>query len=94
LIINLDVHDPSTFTKYREAIPGVVEKFGGRFLVAGAEPKSLEGSLSLKRLAVIEFPSVEAVQQYEASPEYAAIKDFRTKAARSDIVLVIGVPPR
>src|SRR5687767_13988727 len=80
LVVKLDIHDPTTFAKYREAVPAVIQKYGGRFLVAGAEPQSVEGNLALKRVAVIEFPSVEAVQQYRASPEYGAIQEFRTKA--------------
>ena len=94
LVVNLDIHDPATFAKYRDAVPAVFQKYGGRFLVAGAEPKALEGNLTLKRVAVIEFPSMEAAQQYRASSEYAAIEEFRTKAARSDIVLLQGVAPR
>lgn len=94
LIVNLDVHDPATFSKYREAVPAVIAKFGGRFLVAGAEPKTLEGKLPVKRIAIIEFPSAEAIEKYEGSPEYLAIKEFRTKAAHSDIIELQGVPAR
>jgi uncharacterized protein (DUF1330 family) len=94
LFVNLDVHDPATFARYREAVPAVIEKFGGRFLVAGAEGKLLEGKLPLKRVAIIEFPSAEAVEKYEASPEYLAIKEFRIKSAHSDIIEFQGVPPR
>ena len=94
LIVNLDIHDPTTFANYRDAIPGVVEKFGGRFLVAGAEPKNLEGNLPMKRVAILEFPSNEALEQWANSSDYAAIKEFRTKAANTDVVLVQGVRPK
>ena len=53
----------------------------------------IEGDLGLKRLVVLEFPSVEAARRFYASPEYAPLLKLRQEAARSGIVLVEGSTP-
>jgi uncharacterized protein (DUF1330 family) len=41
MIVQLKVTDPDKFARYREAVPSVVEAFGGRYIVRGA---SVEGA--------------------------------------------------
>ena len=36
MIVQLKVTDPDKFARYREAVPSVVEAFGGRYIVRGA----------------------------------------------------------
>jgi uncharacterized protein (DUF1330 family) len=56
-------------------------------------PHPIEGDFGLKRLAILEFPSVGAPPRFCASPEYAPLLKLRQEAARSDIVLVEGWTP-
>ncbi len=35
MIVQLNVTDPDRFARYREAVPSVVEAFGGRYIVRG-----------------------------------------------------------
>ena len=59
----------------------------------GGELHPVEGDLGLKRLVVLEFPSMQAARGFYASPEYAPLLKLRQEAARSDIVLVEGWTP-
>ncbi len=56
-------------------------------------PHPIEGNFGLKRLAILELPSVGAPPRICASPEYAPLLKLRQKAARSDIVLAEGWTP-
>lgn len=89
-IVNLDVTDPDKFNAYREAVPAVIAKHGGRYLVRGGDLHAVEGDLGFKRLVVLEFPSLEAARGFYASPEYAPLLRLRQESAASDIVLVEG----
>ena len=53
--------------------------------------KQLEGEWQPKRLVILEFPSIEQAQAWINSPEYAAPRKMRQKAAKSNIVVVEGV---
>ena len=70
-----------------------MERFGGRYLVRGGELLPVEGDLGLKRLVILEFPSVEAARRFYTSPEYAPLLKLRQESVASDIVLVEGWTP-
>jgi uncharacterized protein (DUF1330 family) len=50
----------------------------------------LEGHLGLKRLIVLEFPSLEAARAFYDSPEYQPIKALRLQSANSEVALIAG----
>jgi uncharacterized protein (DUF1330 family) len=43
MVLEIVVKDPSTYAKYVERVPAVVEKYGGRYLVRGGPVISQEG---------------------------------------------------
>ncbi len=90
LIANLDVQDQPTFQRYREEVVPLITKYGGRYLIRGGEVQELEGHLGLKRLIVLEFPTLEAARAFYDSPEYQPIKVIRLQSTTSDVALVGG----
>jgi uncharacterized protein (DUF1330 family) len=90
LIANIEVKDPAKFEEYRQKVVPVIQKFGGRYLVRGGDVRRLEGNLPLKRLVVLEFPTIEAAQQFYDSAEYEPILKLRLSSTQSDLVLVQG----
>lgn len=92
-IVNVEVRNRDKYDAYREKVPPVIERFGGRFLVRGGELHPIEGDLGLKRLVVLEFPSMEAARRFYDSPEYAPLLRLRLDSTTSDMVLVEGWAP-
>jgi uncharacterized protein (DUF1330 family) len=90
LIANLDIQDQPTFQRYREEVVPLIQRYGGRYLIRGGEVETLEGHLGLKRLIVLEFPSVEAARAFYDSPEYQPVKQIRLQSAESEVALVGG----
>ncbi len=90
LIANLDIQDQPTFQRYREEVVLLIAKYGGRYIVRGGEVQQVEGHLGLKRLVVLEFPSLEAARAFYDSPEYQPVKAIRLQSAVSDVALVVG----
>ncbi|MGG5820477.1 DUF1330 domain-containing protein [Falsiroseomonas sp. HW251] len=93
LIANIEVTDRAAFERYRAAVPAVIAAHGGRYLVRGGEYRPLEGSLPLKRLVILEFPSMEAAQGFYDSPDYAPLLKLRLDSTASDVVIVEGYAP-
>jgi uncharacterized protein (DUF1330 family) len=58
------VHDRATFEAYRAQVPAVIASFGGRYLIRGGEVLAVEGDPGLKRVVVLEFPSLEAARRF------------------------------
>jgi uncharacterized protein (DUF1330 family) len=90
LIANLDVRDAAVFGEYRDKVAPVIARYGGRYLVRGGAIETLEGGLPLKRLVVLEFPSLDAARSFYHSAEYAPVMKLRFASTVSDIVLVDG----
>ncbi len=87
------VNDPDQYKKYAEQVPGILEKFGGRFLARGGKFQIMEGPAKFSRFVVIEFPSLDKAVSCYDSPEYRAAAAHRQKdgAGELEIAIVEGV---
>jgi uncharacterized protein (DUF1330 family) len=92
LIANMEVTNPAVFEEYRKQVSPIVAQYGGRYLVRGAEARVLEGNPPIKRLAILEFPSLAAAQKFYDSPEYKPVLGLRLASATSNVILVEGLP--
>ena len=90
-VAQLKVTDPETNERYRSQVQAIIEQFGGRFLVRGGKVDELEGSLSLPRLVVMEFPSTEQAHAFYNSLAYQEILPLRLKSAEGIFVIFEGV---
>lgn len=92
LIADIEVIDGAGFEEYKEKVPATIAAYGGRYLARGGRTEALEGTLSLKRCVILEFPSLERLRAWWSSPEYQPLRELRQRAARSTLVAVEGVP--
>jgi len=90
VIAEIDVIDPAAYEEYRRQVPGVIAKYGGKYLVRGGKVEPMEGGWSPKRLAVVEFPSMEQAMKFYRSPDYAPLIQLRQKASKGKLILVEG----
>jgi len=90
VVTNVLVTDPDQYRKYTVAGHAAVIANGGRFLVEGGKPELFEGDWLPKRMAIVEFPSVEAAKRFYASPDYVAARKERAGAAQFNMIVVQG----
>jgi uncharacterized protein (DUF1330 family) len=91
MLVQVDVTNAQQYGEYTKLSPGIIEKFGGRFLARGGRAATLEGSPAQGRVVVVEFPSFERAQEFYSSQEYQAAKKVRAGAATAQFVLVEGL---
>lgn len=91
VISRIKVTDPEKYETYRPLAKAAIEKYGGRYLVRGAEALALEGTLDAARHVVVEFDSVETVREFYDSPEYRLAREARAGAAEAVITAVQGI---
>jgi uncharacterized protein (DUF1330 family) len=90
ILVQVDVTKPQQYAEYMKLSPGIIEKFGGRFLARGGRTATLEGPPARSRVVVVEFPSYERAEEFYNSPEYVAARQVRAGAASAQFVLVEG----
>ena len=90
VIAEIEITDPTAYEEYRKQVPGVIAKYGGRYVVRGGKVESMEGGWSPKRMAVVEFPSMDQALKFYRSPEYAPLIKIRQKASRGKLIIVEG----
>ena len=91
VLVQVDVTNTQQYGEYTKLSPGIIEKFGGRFLARGGRTMTLEGAPARGRVVVVEFPSFERAQEFYNSQEYQAAKKVRAGAATAQFVLVEGL---
>ena len=89
-IARITVTDPERYRAYVQALPSHIERFGGRFLVAGGRFEAAEGEAK-PRNVVIAFNDFETARACWRSAEYAEVARLREGAAAVDVVIVEGV---
>jgi uncharacterized protein (DUF1330 family) len=89
-IARIEVTDIDRYRKYAEALPAVITRFGGRFLVVGGRCETAEGQ-SKPRNVIISFDSYETARNCWHSEEYATVALLREGAAIVDVVIAEGV---
>lgn len=90
LIAEVEITDPERYKDYQAVTPGTVEKYGGRFVVRGGNPLSIEGGWDPERIVVVEFADIEAAKAWYNSPEYQAVLGIRHEASNGRVIMVEG----
>jgi len=91
LLIRVTVTDPERYRQYMAVTPGILAQYGGRFIARGGKSVTLEGPEETRRLALVEFPSLEAAKAFYASPEYQAAKALRDGACEAEFIALDGL---
>jgi len=89
----VEIVDEFQGRQYRELAAASIARYGGRYVVRGAQPEVPEGEWSpARRVVVVEFPTMEQVHRWYSSPEYAKALAVRRTALHRRLLFVDGLP--
>lgn len=90
MVIACKIHDREKFIAgYGQAVPKLVEKYGGEYVIVAPGATLLEGTLEgYSSIAISKWPSREAALQFWNSDEYADVKKLRAGLADVEVLLV------
>jgi len=91
MIARVSVTDWDKYKEYMKLSPGIIEKFGGKFIVRGGQAVTLEGPTEKWRIVVVEFPDLEKAKEFYYSQDYTTARKIREGAALAQFVAVEGV---
>jgi uncharacterized protein (DUF1330 family) len=94
LIARVDVTDWLHYKEYMKITPGLIARFGGRFIARGGEMVTLEGPEETRRVVIIEFPSIDEAKAFYHSADYKYARTLREGAANAQFIVIAGdMPP-
>ena len=89
LIADIKVTKPDWIAGYAASVHALVHKYGGKYLSRSASVETLEGKpLDTSIIALLEFPSTEAVRAFAADPEYAPHAAARRAGSESRFQII------
>jgi|TARA_B100001059_G_C17753857_1_gene538761 uncharacterized protein (DUF1330 family) len=90
MIIACKMHNREKFINgYGKAVPSLVEKFGGKYLVVAPGAVTLEGTLKdYTSVAISRWPSKQVALDFWYSEEYLEVKKLRENLADVEVLLV------
>lgn len=92
IVAQIEITDPERYAEYVRQVPATIAQFGGRYLARGGKSEALEGRMTGKRVAIVQFDSYERAREWYESQAYAALKLLRQSASISSLMLVDGLP--
>jgi uncharacterized protein (DUF1330 family) len=93
LILEITVIDPDVYEEFVGLVFPVVEQYGGHYLARGGEINNMVGDWEPERIVLIEFDSIELVQEFFASKEYLGLVPLRERSATTRAIIVEGYEP-
>ena len=90
VIIDIAVIDQGLYEEYVARVPAVVEQYGGRYLARSGGISSMVGDWQPERIVLIEFETIEQVEEFFAAPEYLALVPLREQSAATRAIIVEG----
>ena len=89
LIAHVKVTDNKWVPGYAAAVYGLLHKHGGKYLARSANVTTLEGPPSDSTfIAILEFPSLDAVKAFANDPAYAPFGKSRQRGSESRLYLI------
>ena len=90
-IVDVDVFDIEQYLVYQKAVAPLLATAGARYLARGGEFRVYEGDYERGRLILVEFPSMEAMDEFYESQAYQALRPQREACSSSRIIAVQGL---
>ena len=90
VIVQAEVTDWDRFSEYLKESPGVIARYGGKYIARGGETIMLEGGNEARRIVLIVFPSMQKVKEWYHSEEYRKVKLLRQGAATGSLIAIDG----
>ena len=84
LIADIKVTDDGWIPDYAANVHDIVHKHGGKYLARSGNVKTVEGEgLDTTLIALLQFPSMEALQAFAQDPDYAPYAEARKQGSIS-----------
>ena len=93
-IVEVNVTDENGFTKeFLPLIAKDIQAAGGKYVVRGGNPVTLQGAAPASRVVVLQFDSVDKLRAWWSSPSHTSAQAIGDKYAMTRAFAVEGTAP-
>lgn len=86
MTVYMNIDDDSWVAPYFDTVPALLREYGAESVAGGRQVRRIEGMMTPPdRIAVLRFPSMEAIEIFMADPRYQEFKAAREAGSRSEI---------
>lgn len=87
MVVTMDIIDDAWMATYFAEVPRLLDEYGARQVAGTRDVHRLEGVGKVPdRVAIFEFPSLEAIDAFFADDRYRALRQVREDSTRSEIL--------
>ena len=90
LLGQITINDKDQYKKYNSKIGGIIDEYGGKYLVKGGFRVVKEGYPSWQRDVLVEFKDIETAQRFFSSQRFKEISRFRKAGSTGFLLLLNG----
>jgi uncharacterized protein (DUF1330 family) len=91
VIFDVDIRDPARYQEFMTGVKPALEKAGARYLARGGAHTVHEGDWEPRRIVLLEFPSLQAWEDFYGGPTYQGLKSVRDACSSARLVSVAGL---
>ena len=91
VIFDVEIRDPAQYQEFMNGVKPALEKAGAKYLSRGGALKVYEGDWQPRRIVLLEFPSIEAWEEFYSGPVYQGLKGIRDECSSARLVSVAGI---
>ncbi len=91
VIFDVEIRDLARYQEYMKAVKPAVEAAGGKYLSRGGAHKVYEGDWQPRRVVLLEFPSMAAIEDFYNGSIYRELKSMRDECSSARAVSVEGI---
>ena len=91
VIVDSEITDPEGLESVSDSLAEMVRAHGGRYLIRGGPIEPKGGELALKRMAVVEFESMDQVTALFEVDAFVELRERRSGLADTSAFVVEGV---
>jgi uncharacterized protein (DUF1330 family) len=90
IVVLLETNDADALQAFERQAVKLMKKYEGKLVTAFEPDASRSSSSNIAEIHILEFPNIEAFNQYRTDPHHRELSELRIKAISNTTVFVSG----
>jgi uncharacterized protein (DUF1330 family) len=88
VIFDVEIRDLARYQDFMSRVKPALAHAGAKYLTRGGEHRIYEGDWKPRRIVILEFPSIDAWENFYRGPVYQGLKSIRDECSSARLVAI------